>query len=891
MKSELKIILEKTSSNKAKGNCFEDLIRSLLSIHQYEIRGNINFSGMEIDLICSHKHKSEVLYVECKAKEKVTSDELGKFWFNVQHKNADSGYFFRTNELEYQAGALLSEMKSQERYKNLTFFEPHEIIKMLTDANMVFEPLPNLATYIISKKILAVTHFGDFFIYLINESNAIPTKFIIVNAKNNEKHLSQETIDELKGAIDEIKNLEIISNFTNNGGKNLISAIDTSIEAISEVQESDNWYDYLPASAQKKHFVGRDAIRTSILNFFKDIQNSTTKKRIFYLNGKSGWGKSSLVLEIKDRCRNKHYKNKYYALAIDTRSAISDNFVALSLEKLIQKAITEDFLTTDIFFKEIKFDSNIDLLSSESMKSLLKKLKEEDKFLVLIFDQFEDVFRKKNFFKSFYKFLTDVTDKQPNLIVGFSWKSDFLVQSDDPAYHIWQQAKEHAREFTINEFGEKEIDGIIRQLEDSVGELDKSIKDRIKESSQGLPWLTKKLCIHIFDQIQSGLIKENLIESNLNIVELFKKDEERIESNELKALHIIAKRAYDGTFFDETDVGDLIESQTIASLLHKRLIIRSGANYNIYWDIFRDYLVTGVIPPIGESYLLRIMVNSCLDVFLLFEDENKKETITSLALKYPKGIGEEALYNIMIELRNIGLIQKELEYYGISKGIEISREGFIKYITKKFQNYTPYLILKKLDNTRINKDIIIQVLKNTFKQDFQDNTWDAYAKNLISWFLLSNLDIKSKLVEPTRGGRGKGKTKRKSNLLINELENSIIRSSIKEIHSILPLFSSEDTTIPPKFYRDLLLIGITDNEGQLTDYGQQLISQNKVEQLKSLKLQAELLPKMVKLKEELLANPKIKAKDLLNAMPENFFQGKELSSKILYITKATSWLK
>lgn len=71
MKKEIKIILEEGASNKAKGNCFETLIRNLLSIHQYEIKQNIRFTGMELDLIAKHKHKAnEILYVECKAKDK-----------------------------------------------------------------------------------------------------------------------------------------------------------------------------------------------------------------------------------------------------------------------------------------------------------------------------------------------------------------------------------------------------------------------------------------------------------------------------------------------------------------------------------------------------------------------------------------------------------------------------------------------------------------------------------------------------------------------------------------------------------------------------------------------------------------------------------------------------
>jgi len=885
MKKEIKIILEEGASNKAKGNCFETLIRNLLSIHQYEIKQNLRFTGMELDLIAEHKHKTnEKLYVECKAKDKVSSIELRTFFANVFHHKADFGYFFRTNELEFDAGGLLVEMRNDSRYSNLTFFEPKDIIQMLLDARMIFEPSSDLTEFIISKKILAITYFGDFFIYLINESNALPTKFIIVNANKNEEQISKENIGILKSKITEIKDLDLIENYTKYT-KDKAPKEEIRIEAISEVQESENWYDYLPASSDKNHFVGRDEIRTQILSFFKEVKNNKTPKRIFYLNGKSGWGKSSLVLEIKNRCRNKHYKKQFYTLAIDTRSAISDNFVALSLKKLINQSVADKFIEKDIFFDEISFTSNTDMLSSESMKKFLDKLKSENKYLVLIFDQFEDVFRKKDYFKTFYKFLTDITDKKPNIIAGFSWKTDFFIQSGDPSYHIWQQAKEQAREFTISEFGEKEIDGIIKQLEGSVGELSKSIKNRIIESSQGLPWLTKKLCIHIFDQIQSGLAKENLVESNLNILDLFQKDQERLDTNELKALRLIAKRAYESNFFDESEVGDLINGETISSLLHKRLIIRSGANYNIYWDIYRDYLVTGEIPIIGESYLLRQGVNLCLEVYLLFED-SKKETIDSLLVKHSKDIGLETLNNILIELRNLGMIQKENESYYITKGIQITKEGFIDYTTVKFQNYTPYLALKKASLNKISKNDVIPILKAIFKQEYQDNTWDAYAKNLINWFLISNLDIKSKLVIP-RKGRGKNIQK----ISQKELKNFLPKSSLKDILQTLPLLLLDKSSISSRFYRDLLLLNVIDEDRNLTKFGDGIIFKDESEWKAILQKKCMALPKMQRLKEIIDSKPNIKAKELIKMESADFFEGSKESSKVIYATKALSWLK
>ncbi len=890
LKTEIKIILEGGSSNKAQGSCFEDLIRNLLSTHQYKIRQNIRFTGMELDLLAEHKQRTnEILYVECKAKEKVSSIELRTFFANVFHHKANFGYFFRTNELEFDAGGLLHEYRNDKRYSNLTFFEPEDIIKMLSESKMIFEPLSNLEPFSISKKILIVSYFGDYLIYLVNESNLLPTKFILIDAKNNSKEISKENISLIKEKIDEIKNLEPINNLIDLSQTENEVKKELYIETISEVQESENWFDPLPASS--KDFVGRDVIRTQILEYFKEIHSRKTQKRIFYLNGKSGWGKSSLVLEIKGRCRNRHYKNKFFTIAIDTRSALSDNFVALSFDKLITSAYHNKFIKNPSPDQPITFTSNVDLLSSDSIQQLLQKLKAENKFLILIFDQFEDVFKKKDLFKSFYKFLSDITDKKPNLIIGFSWKTEIIIPIEHEAYSYWQQAKEQAREFTISEFGEKEIDGLITQLEDSIGKLEKEIKNRIKESSQGLPWLTKKLCIHIYEQIKSGLKKEKLIESNLNIKDLFEKDKERIEGGELKALKHIAQKAYDGDFFEISEVGESIENKTIDSLLQKRLIIRSGANYNIYWDIFRDYLVTNIIPPIGESYLLRQSVNLCLEVFLLFQNSQGQETLDSLLEKHPKKIGILTLENILIELRNFGIVQKNEEYYAISKdNIEISNEGFINYATEKFQNYTPYLALKKLDLIAITKDDVIKVLKSTFKQEYKDKTWDVYSNYLIGWFLFSNIDIKSKMAELKKGRKGIGKSA-KLNTTSTRALPTMPRNSLKHVLAVLESLKLPSNSIKTKLGRDLFLFKIINKKKELTELGKTLLAMEKENQKTFLVNKAVEFPKMQELQNQIKTNPKISAEKLIKNLPDGFFGGKTLKSQIVYASQAMTWIR
>jgi hypothetical protein len=233
--------LEEGASNKHVGNCFETLVRNLLYAHQYDIRSNINFSGMEIDLIAEHKHKKETLYVECKAKDKVSADELTKFAFNVSFKRANAGYFFRTKELEYQAGALLKELQQDERYQNLTFFEPAQILTILSDASFIREPNHALHEYNISKCILAVTYFGDFLIYTINESTVLPTKYILVNAQQNKKEISNEHRNRLIYSVEDIKGLaEISFNQSDTVQINGDKIPKLEIETISEVQSSEN---------------------------------------------------------------------------------------------------------------------------------------------------------------------------------------------------------------------------------------------------------------------------------------------------------------------------------------------------------------------------------------------------------------------------------------------------------------------------------------------------------------------------------------------------------------------------------------------------------------------------------------------------------------------------
>jgi restriction endonuclease Mrr len=106
MKKQIEIMLDPIRTQSEKGDFFEELVHHIFETQRYEITRRVNFTGMEIDLIAKHKDRSEIAYIECKARERLTSDDIKTFAFNVGHREAAYGYFISTTEFEHQAAGL-----------------------------------------------------------------------------------------------------------------------------------------------------------------------------------------------------------------------------------------------------------------------------------------------------------------------------------------------------------------------------------------------------------------------------------------------------------------------------------------------------------------------------------------------------------------------------------------------------------------------------------------------------------------------------------------------------------------------------------------------------------------------------------------------------------------
>lgn len=739
------VILPKSDSTpQEKGDFFEKIISKVFNKQRFQVKERINFTGSEIDLVLDHRDRKDSAYVECKAKERLTSEEISKFVFNVNHRKKDYGFFIYTKDFEHQVGGVIEELKDDhdKRYDNLYFWNADKVVELLVDSgDLVDFSLPSTQKHYKSDKIILLySHFGKYYIPLLFK-NTLPEAFAVFDATTLDSIGDQKIIKAIKSIIPEVKDLVF---FDYKEKKEAEDSSEKSLDIIAEIQVSESWDDLVPASS--RFFVGRKNIVNDIVGFFIKILEKETNKRIFYLDGNSGWGKSSIVNQLRSKSRNKYYKNRLFVYALDSRSANTSNYVALAFTDLIQKAIKAKFIPPA--FSNLRVNSNLDILGSSDTSKLFEYLEANNRELIIVFDQFEDVFRKEDLFRVFHKFMLDVNSARTNLSVGFSWKSEINIPINHEAYYLWQQMSEYANKYSVAEFSTGECLLIVKQLKKAIGKkLTSEFSSKIAQTSQGFPWLVKKLCVHLFRELGRGISEEKLFEADFNTQVLFDKDLSELTKDEIKALKYIAKRAHENNAFDIVDIDEGVADSLLKALINKRLVIKSGSKFNVYWDIFRDYLVTGEIPQVGDTYFVKAQsVETLLSIFLLFRDESylTTEKLSQLIEKTGERKNSHGtIQNLLTDLRKIGLITLERGKYKLRSNVKATEKFFKDNLQQKLLRHTIYIEITKLNKTEIELENIVQIISKKFKgtDSLSEKTLILYAKVFLAWLVYSGLPM------------------------------------------------------------------------------------------------------------------------------------------------------
>jgi len=607
-------------TNDAKGDFYEEFILEILKPMRMISERRLRVTGMELDILARSEDRPVTVLVECKAqRDPVSADVITKLMGNVQLRRADHGWLFTTSDLTKDGRGLWDEIQ-QDRELSLrfTWYSPARTIEVLIGQRVIVDPqtlVHHLSGYELGDWSLIVTPGRRSWLVELLE-DGIPAKYAIFNARDG-KPISSKEVTEVAGASHRYNALLPVQ--LQEGERNLSER--SKRAPVARVIPGDAWED--PRPARPVDFVGRDEVISGVSTFIEQARTGSTSTRSFAVLAPSGWGKSSLSLMLVHKSGSSSLE-RVSITAVDSRSASNAGFVVEALRIALDDAVNRAGAKKNA----LKIHSLREPLDSPDVKSALAHLQKHGKVAVLIFDQFEELFAKENLFEVFNAvrdLSLDVDASQVPLVLGFAWKTDVSLPQQHPAYHLWHQLADRRKTFRVPELKRGEIARVVSRAEKAIGKkLSRSLSHRLIEQCQGLPWLLKKLLVHVLQRVSTPESQYLLLERELDIEQLFKEDLEQLQEEHLRCLKFVASRAPIAV----AEVEESFSRDTTNLLINLHLLVRSGMNYVVYWDIFRDYLVEERVPQIPWARTFQRTPPVALRALKVLEDKGPLAAVT-----------------------------------------------------------------------------------------------------------------------------------------------------------------------------------------------------------------------------------------------------------------------
>ncbi len=726
----------------ARGKLFENVCAHVLRHHGYDIdeqRVSVTYAGMELDIEGRARIAHVPLYAECKCyTTNVVCEKLqtfyGKYMTRWFKDNKAQGLFLALPGINSPAMGFYRENCEANHQITLKLLQEPEVLEALMRAHIVASPESfqnriELENGTSGDRVLVCSDKGFFWLqYLVPPGAGIAKAIQIFDALGNSV-FDRECVSYLTGLMPEMERFEII--YAKESPTVPNPSQRQTEDDIVEVRGSSACFEYqFPASPE--FFVGRERSRREIQEYFQQVVRRQTSSRGILFEANSGWGKSSLVLATVDSLT----QAGHYAVAFDSRSASSPHFVLSAVEHILDRFGTFNGALTE---KPVLggFDA-----ATDSLLRIGRALEPNGKLLVLFFDQFENVFHLIDVLSRLAQLSLKVRDAGTNVVLGFSWKTDLVGLTRDFPYRWRDTIIDTCRLFRLPPFSETDTNGLLDRLaSDLHTRLRKDLRFLLSECSQGYPWLLKKLCAHVKSQRQAGVVQSEMVRAFLNVEQLFLEDLEGLTPEQDEALRRTARLA-------PVAIGDISEEfgpEVIQSLVDRRLIVRVASKYDIYWDIFRDYLNTGKL-PIEEVYLLRAQVGSIMNVVAILRQEPEGIRVTEF--KSRAGLSDGAFFNVTRDLRLLQLAQIQDDTLRLSLLCESNEAAMVVRVRDHLKERLPrnrcvHHVLRVL---REQREVALAQLAEILRVEFPyisavERTWRTYARILASWLDVSDLAI------------------------------------------------------------------------------------------------------------------------------------------------------
>lgn len=710
------------SDSNAKGHLFEEFIGQLLHLLGYEKptrdRLNVNASGIELDLSLVHSLDRTRILVECKAyKSNIASAELSAFYGKLNAGRLDGepvrGIFVASPRLTADGREFAEKIvKRDPLFRTLN---AREIWDILLDRKII--GIPASDGLLLSDPALIIHRSGIYAAHLEISPESKTASRVLVKAMKG--GVSPETLD-LLAAHEYAQGLDVIN------------AVDASIVAepravhrdpiVVEVRGSGSNFEYqFPASP--KYFIGRRAIQRAVV---ASMEKGT---RLLVLNAQSGWGKSSFALKLADSVN----KSGGHAFVTDARTATSSYFIPSVLRRAAERAQTAGIL-------KLPNDSTWPTMSSALKAISEAEWKSADGSLLIFFDQFENVFKDPELTRDFRDLALLALDSSARIVVAFAWKTDFVGWTESHPYQLRDEIRGNAKLVSLEPFGPGEVDTLLKRLQEEVGEkLSREIRQRLREYSQGLPWLLKKLAGHLIKEIRDGKSQEQLVAEALNVENLFEDDLASLSSFEAETVRFIARFAP----VQASEVMERFSPGVVQSLLDQRLVVQVGEKLDTYWDTFRDYLNTGRA-PIEDSYILRQTPSSVSRLLSFVIEHGGSIAVADVASSWDTS--ENAVWNIARELRQLGLTQYRPNLIVLASGLNsaANREEEVRRRSsaalRRHRAFSAYVQLAERSQGLVSSTLFAKQLESVFPAvEVTAKTWGTYARVFLAWFEYAGL--------------------------------------------------------------------------------------------------------------------------------------------------------
>ena len=798
---------EPTQVADQKGKLFELLAREIMRAHGYDVSGSrVNYAGMEIDLEGVHPLSGAPFIAECRARATPQPAPeiqkfVGKLWPRWRKNPKTHGIYLALPGINSPARGYVNEFNIGEAETRLVILEQDDVVRCLEEKQII--PLGGSISWhdmgpqgaSPGDSVLLYTDRGYFWLQLLfRAGETAPSLAVVIDAMGTQVP-DGELLRALQDRVPELEGVQVLA-----PTRGEIAAVDRppDVEGHSEVASvkgSSSWFEYqFPASPE--FFVGRAEAIDEILAVVDEVQAATTSSRGILIQGYSGLGKSSLILKLREVLEQRGC----FVAAVDCRAASTPYFPIRAVGHALSEAVAADFLALDTDACQIG--------GMASARGVLERVNTQldaaGKLLCIAFDQFEGVFAFPHMLENVARLASTVTDLGGRILLCFAWKTDLVGLMQDFPYELRDQIAGPCRRVTLLRFGETETAAVLVALAQELHtELRKDLAFLLRESSQGYPWLLKRLCAHVLLQRQSGITQMQLATKMLRVQELFDEDLQGLSAEEESALRHIAQVAP----IPFSEVTETVQVDVLSSLIGRRLVTRVGGKCDIYWDIFRDYLNTGTL-PVEESFILRTPLGSGLRALTKI-----REAGAAGAPNTPEGLGVTSrgtVYNILRDLLLLGLVETEGAAVKLAfeapedQPLERSLQGPLQEKMRRHR-----IVRRVLSTLEESEPVPFSSVADLIKEmcpyiTADSRTWLTYTRVLCSWLDLAQIvtvDKRSQTVrrfDPQRDlrtGRSAFLLHRRKGPFIPEVQYQRLEAAMLDIGDAIKMRKPEVTLV------------------------------------------------------------------------------------------------